>query len=249
MAEYRILTHDITSKSYQALCAALPARGIRQISSDYRYQQGDVIINWGVYGNRGYPIAVNQHKAVEVCCSKQRSYQAFHNSRVNTVRVTRDKEFARQWLSRGFSIYARQTDSGCQGAGITVHHPAGIPLPNASYYTQGFPVAREFRIYVWRDQILATYEKKDFTGGTLDADVRASDDWMYCKNNLDVYPNELLLQAIGATQAIGLDFAGVDIALDSRDNVCVFECNSAPWLSPSVTTKLAKKIIETFPLS
>src|ERR1700694_3934980 len=146
--EYRILTHDITSKSYQALCAALPARGIKPISSDYRYQQGDVVINWGVYGNRGYPIAVNQHDAVRVCCSKQRSYQAFHNNGVHTISSTTDYATARWWLHNGYKVYSRQSDSGCQGEGITVNsNPLSEP-DHASYYTRGFNVAREFRIYV-----------------------------------------------------------------------------------------------------
>lgn len=249
MPEYRILTHDTTSKSYEKLLAALPGRGIRPSGSTYHYQQGDIIINWGVYGQRGYPIAVNQHDAVKACCSKQRSYQAFNNNGVRTVFSTKTRDLAQQWLLQGYNVYSRASDYGCQGSGIMVNKAYSQELRMGEFYTRGFSIHREFRIYVWRDQVLGTYEKKDGTGGTLDHDIRASDDWLYCRDHLADYPNELLLQAIGAVQAIGLDFAGVDIALDSMDNVCVFECNSAPWLSPSITTKLAQKIRETFPLS
>jgi glutathione synthase/RimK-type ligase-like ATP-grasp enzyme len=58
----------------------------------------------------------------------------------------------------------------------------------------------------------------------------------------------LLFQAIKATKAIGLDFSGVDIALDKEDNVCVFECNSAPWLSGRVAEELANQIKKAYPL-
>ncbi len=245
--EYRFLTYDLTSTSGNKLSKALGARDIRPEGSRYVYVPGDIIINWGLYGSRGMPIHVNPHAGVEICTSKTKSYRAFNKHHVKTVVWTADKAVAKVWQDCDWPVYARHSDSGCQGAGIEVCL-GNKPLPSAYFYTRGFPVAREFRIYTWRNKVLSVFEKKQPHGVALDLNVRASDDWLYCRDRLDSYPADLLLQAIGATKAVGLDFSGVDIALDSEDNVCVFECNSAPWLSGKVAEQIATEIKKAYPL-
>jgi hypothetical protein len=249
MSEYRIVTYDTNSAAYNLLRDALGARGIKPTDSSYTYVEGDVVLNWGLYGRRPYPISFNQFKAVGICTSKQRSYQAFKEYNVPTVDVTQSRATASRWLVGGSKVYARSQDSGCLGAGITVCKPGQrSELPSVEFYTRGFPAIREFRIYVYNQTVIGVYEKKEPRGMELDKDVRASDDWLYCTVGLQPYPPALLLGAIGATHAVGLDFCGVDIALDSCDNVCVYEVNSAPWLSENLATKIATMFKRNYPL-
>ncbi len=249
MSEYRIVTYDTESNAYKLLRDKLGARGIKPHSSEYTYVPGDVVLNWGLYGHRPYPISFNQFDAVGICTSKQRSYQAFKNNNVPTVDVTRSRATALRWLVDGHKVYARSQDSGCLGAGITVHRPGERgELPDVEFYTKGFPAIREFRIYVYNQTIIGVYEKKEPRGKVLDKDVRASDDWLYCTIGLEPYPPTLLLAAIGATMAVGLDFCGVDIALDLCNNVCVYEVNSAPWLNETIVGKLVPLFKRKHPL-
>jgi hypothetical protein len=149
----------------------------------------------------------------------------------------------------GRTVYARRQDSGCLGAGITVHRPGeSTELPDVEFYTKQFPAEREFRIYVYNQTVIGVYEKKEPRGKVLDKDVRASDDWLYCTVGLEPYPPALLLAAIGATLAVGLDFAGIDIALDRDHNTCVYEINSAPWLSENLANKIATMFKRKHPL-
>lgn len=249
MGQYRIVTYDTESNAYQLLRDGLGAKGIKPQGSEYRYVPGDVVLNWGLYGHRPYPISFNQFDAVGICTSKQRSYQAFKRNNVPTVDVTQSRATASRWLVAGYKVYARSKDSGCLGAGITVCKPGErIELPVVEFYTKGFPATREFRIYVYKQTVIGVYEKKEPPGKTLDHDVRASDDWLYCTVGLRPYPASLLLSSIGAVLAVGLDFAGVDIALDMGDNVCVYEVNSAPWLNQTLVSKLVPLIKQENPL-
>ncbi len=249
MAEYRIVTYDTESNAYSLLRDGLGARGIKPSGSDYNYREGDVILNWGLYGHRPYPISFNQFDAVGICTSKLLSYQAFKNYDVPTVDVTKSRNIATRWLVGGHKVYARSQDSGCLGAGITVYKPGeSTELPLVKFYTKGFPATREFRIYVYNQVVIGLYEKKEPRGKTLDYDIRASDDWLYCTVGLKPYPCALLLSAIKATLAVGLDFAGIDIGLDSGDNVCVYEVNSAPWLNETIVGKLVPLFKRKHPL-
>jgi glutathione synthase/RimK-type ligase-like ATP-grasp enzyme len=58
----------------------------------------------------------------------------------------------------------------------------------------------------------------------------------------------MLISCLAACKSLGLDFVGVDVALDSNDNICVFECNSAPWLSSKVAGQLAAQIKKAYPI-
>lgn len=249
MSQYRIITYDTKSNAYQLLRDALGAKGIRPNNSEYCYVEGDVILNWGLYGHRPYPISFNQFDAVGICTSKQRSYKAFKANNVPTVDVTQSCDTASRWLVAGHKVYARSQDSGCLGAGITVYNPGQYrELPRVEFYTKRFPATREFRIYVYNQTVIGLYEKKEPRGKVLDHDVRASDDWLYCTVGLEPYPCALLLQSIGASLAVGLDFAGIDIGLDRDYNVCVYEVNSAPWLNETLVNKMVPMIKRKFPL-
>ena len=82
-------------------------------------------------------------------------------------------------------------------------------------------------------------EKKKRQGTNPDRLVRSHGDWVFCRNNLAPYPDTIKQQAIAAVQALGLDFGGVDIALDTEHNTCVFEVNTAPGLTGTAVEILA----------
>ena len=131
------------------------------------------------------------------------------------------------------------------GEGITVCKHGDI-VPYAPFYTVGFPIEREYRVYVAYGQVIDIREKVKPRDMELDMDVRASDDWLYSVREPHQVPEQLLKQSIAASSAVGLDFCGVDIATDKLDNTCVFEVNSAPWLGTITVNRLVDILKERF---
>jgi len=253
---FRVLTYSLTSESGNLLREELGGHQfIRPDGSQYRYRETDVVVNWGLYGDRGYPV-VNAFNAVRVCTSKRRTFQAFRMSGVKHPNFTKQRDTALGWIRDGHTVFARSCDNGMMGEGITVVHP-GEEVPQTLFYTKRFPVDREFRVYVAFGLVIDVREKKRLEGDTdgtwqaagdaiTGAEIRAGDDWMYCKRGLANYPTMVWTQAGEAMEAVGLDFGGVDVAIDKEHNVCVFEVNSAPWLPPSTARKLAQAIKDKY---
>lgn len=236
----KMVTYNPNSENGKKLQAAL---GAELIHTAFHESSAHLIVNWGCSGSRATLANINPAIAVAVCVSKMQTYLKLSHADIPCPIYCRDRDQANSWLRGSHVVYARQYDDGAQGSGITVCKPGReASVPPALFYTLGFAKTREFRVYVWRGEVLQTYEKKPPRGVTLDFDVCASDDWLYCRDNLSPYPAALEQQSVRAVRTVGLDFGGVDVAIDADGNVCVFEVNSAPWLSPSVTTKLAERI-------
>jgi RimK-like ATP-grasp domain len=104
----------------------------------------------------------------------------------------------------------------------------------SDYYTQLVSKANEFRVWVFRDKTLASYEK------TLDYPAkngrrgRNKEVWNWANGYAYhfVQPNDaeprMKKLAVRAVDALGLDFGAVDIMLDKDDHYYVLEVNTAP---------------------
>jgi len=242
---FRIVTYDLNSKAYTLLLRALDAKGIKPYDSEYRHRESDVVLNWGLYGRRSFPVVMNQWGAVEICTSKLKTFKAFRDNGVAHPEWTRLFDVAHYWQSKGETVYERQEDNGCMGAGIRVCHRDDT-LHNALFYTVGFPIHREFRVYTAYNQVIDIREKVRPLAVEVDLEIRASDDWLYSVREPDQVPRALLEQSLKATNAVGLDFCGVDIALNRENDPCVFEVNSAPWLGNRTVDRLVSILKEKY---
>jgi len=252
MGEYRILTYDTGSAAGKLLTDALRGRMIRSEGSTYRLKPEDRIVRWGLYGRgNGLPTHVNQPEGIEICTSKRHSFSRFAACNVPHPQLTNNREVAFGWIQAGGKAYARYEDNGCKGSGIRVCHTrTELDATRPLYWTKGFHIDREFRIYTAFGKVIGSREKIAPQHPTsemdLNPEIRASDDWIYSTQT--TIPSLARVAAVAATKAIRLDFAGVDLATNDAGDVCVFECNSAPWLSEYLATKLANTIRENCPL-
>lgn len=236
----------LSSKGAKGVANELGIKRIKPVSSRYRYRSGDKIVNWG-RGEVPFPVTLNQPEAVHNAVNKRRAFRLFNDRGVATVDSTTDRNVAEEWLQAGFFVYARETITGHGGRGIRVlSGHSGIrslrEIVHCELYTKGFPTNREFRVHVVGDQAISVLEKKQRNGTNPDPFIRSHGDWVFCRNNLASYPEAVKEQAVAAVKALGLDFGGVDIALDCEDNVCVFEVNSAPGLEGTSTVLFANAL-------
>lgn len=216
------------------LAEGLNGQRIKCEGSTYRYREGDIVINWGFAGTFDGRITYNQPEAIRNASDKRRSFRLFNDHNVPTLRWTTSQGAADIWGRGGSRVYGR-TASGMAGEGIVVYEP-NTAVGVHELYTEGFATKREFRVHVVGGKAVHTMEKKKVRDyeGTPDPLVRSHRrGWVFCIRNLDPIPTTVQQAAVRAVQALGLDFGGVDIGLDVRNNVVVFEVNTAPGLEGS----------------
>jgi hypothetical protein len=243
MTSFLILPFKNDSTGAKILADNLPAERLdpHDSSSVRHCTRNHTVINWGCGWTNRFPVAANKPEAVCRAVNKLVAFEAFRNNDIPHPSTTTSSRVVKKWLGNGFNVYARETMEGERGRGITVLKPEDRSmgweaLPHVRSYVKGFPTHREFRVHVAFGQVIEVNEKKRRNGTNPDPLVRSSADWVFCVYNLAPYPETIKTAAIEAVVALGLDFGGVDLAIDSNDNVCVFEVNTAPWINRESST-------------
>lgn len=239
MPSFKIAPYHLRSLSSKLLAQELNCVRLLPERSQYRHRRHDIVINWGCSGPRPFPVDVNQPQAVARAVHKLHAYHTFREHSVPTVDATQDRGVAQGWLSSGYSVYCRATETGFGGCGITLVRPANPTLPDALFYTRRFNAKREFRIHVAFGQVIELAEKKRRNGTTPNIFIRSHGDWVFCKHGLAPIPDQLRTAAISAVRALGLDFAGIDGAIGPDGQCCIFEANTAPGIEGTTVIKYA----------
>lgn len=189
---------------------------------------GRLNINWGSKRVGDGPW-LNAPKFCANARDKRKAFELWSLNGVPCVPHTKTKAVAESWLKAGKTVFAR-TAGGQAGSGIQVIEP-GDRLPEAQLYTQYVKKRKEFRVHVFRDQVLTVLEKRKKRGVEADPLIRSHHrGWVFCQQDI-VEPDGLRVLAVDAIRTLGLDFGGVDIIWNEFKNQCyVLEVNTAPGL-------------------
>lgn len=232
------------SNSARAVANSLGGKLLRRVGTTYRPRAGDILINWGsrtlpnvLTNNVPRYTILNKPEAVNIGSSKILTFEALQRHNVRTVLFTRDQARARDWLGDNH-VVGRNADRGQAGAGITFYHRDTPPaqLRQHLFYTKYFRKEREFRVHVMNGRAIFTQEKLKREGVEFEHDrkyIRSHHNgWVFAFNHLRAKPSPQGLEdvAIGACNAVGLDFCGVDIGWNARHGFAVFEVNTAPGI-------------------
>ena len=240
--------YNIGSQSARRVSNAISGSyRIRPIASRYVWRSHHRIVNWG-RSHVPFSVALNQAAAVQAAVNKQCTWDRLSCRGIGTVSYRVDTPSAREWLDSGVVLYARETLTGHGGRGIrvlrSVEELDEARLPLYTTYTKRFPVHREFRVTIVKDEIVLVSEKKKRTGVEANQYVRNhAGGWVFCRNDLSPYPEAIKEQSIAAIKALGLDFGGIDIAIDRENNTCVFEVNTAPGVEGTAVQLLADALV------
>lgn len=229
------------------IAGMLQARGIElNIRAFGRKNKGEpggaAVINWGISGSDNRPTLnakangskYEQLKKLEakgVLCPKSVSINQFY------------REGDLEWPALA------RTDRHAGGTDIIVvrgyQGHKELP-PGYAYYTELVPSDREFRVWIFRDRHLVTYEK---------IKKREAEQPGFGRNyaqgyGFDRIENELVpdaLKQIGrdAIRALELDFGAIDILLGTDGRYYVLEVNTAPRIENERRTcglRLVKQI-------
>lgn len=205
-------------------------------STKYIPKPGRLYINWGCASNPSWWKSslkiLNKPSAVSLAGDKLRTFRKLlENSHITIPEFTNDINQATGWLGGRNRIVCRAVLSGHSGAGISIVDSGS--LPTCPLYVKYIPKEKEFRVHVFKGQVIDVQQKRlrgDYTG-VVDKQVRnVHTGWVYCRDNIQ-QPDGMADMAIQTVSTLGLDFGAVDIIYSKTKNkFWVLEVNTAPGL-------------------
>lgn len=178
---------------------------------------------------------------------KLTQYQWFVDQGIPALEFTTDIQTALTWCMEGGTVFGRKFLNSSCGKGIVVFDkdPAGA-LWGCPVYTLYKKKKREFRVHVFKDQVVAVVEKKRKKewDGTQDTKIRnLANGYVFVQDVMDepVGLRELALRAACVSPS---DFRGVDIGYnEKKDELFVIEVNSAPGIQGNNIGKYLEAIV------
>jgi hypothetical protein len=192
-----------------------------------------VVIRWG---NR-IPVDTDEHTvtynkcdALKAATNKKESREIFMREGVRTSRLVTPDTITRSQ----YPVIARPFTHSKGRNFVTISVASafrGHYNENNSgwYYSEFIDKEREFRVHCAHGKVLDVMEKPKATGIAWN---RAQNHEAFVRVKQADYIHDVCLQALKATKALGLDFAGVDVLLKD-DLAYVLEANTSPTLNSS----------------
>ena len=180
--------------------------------------------------------------------NKTVQYEWFKAQGIPALEFTTDIAQAGAWLDQGLTVFGRKFLNSSCGKGIVVINGGeqGYALVGCPVYTLYKKKKREFRVHVFKDQVVAVVEKKRKKewDGTQDTKIRnLVNGYVFVQDVMDepVGLRELALRAACASPS---DFRGVDIGYnEKKDELFVIEVNSAPGIQGNNIGKYLEAIV------
>lgn len=240
MTRLWIWSHNNGSKGARALAENFGVKLIKHEGSKAKPNAKDVLLNWGDGGGFNIPrlgqrgvadlVVLNKPEAVRSVANKLKFFQAMGNDGL-VPQWTTNKAHARKMIEEGHIVVIRTIVNGSGGAGIIIAEKVE-DLIDAPLYVQYVPKKTEYRVHLFRGQIIDRQEKarkldhpapnwriRNLAGG-----------FIYKRNNIEV-PQAVDTVASDCFNKLQLDFGAVDVVYNSKLNKAyVLEINSAPGL-------------------
>lgn len=245
MKKLYFLPYNMGSGAIGELQDALGGLKIRLQNGNYSFKPNHLVVNWGhgscpYWGGNVAPNSrlLNHWSAVATAVNKLTAFEKFKEANVPTPEWTSSKEKAQEWIAAGRVVICRTKLSSMEGRGIVVAKTSA-ELVNAPLYTRLFPKDKEYRVHVFKGEVIDYVQKK------LRADAPA-DRSKYIRNTANGWIFARSGVALGAATAdtarkavaaLSLDFGAVDLAVSEGGKVVVFEVNTAPGIEATTVTK------------
>ena len=221
---------------------------VRRVRPDgpYRPKLRSLVLNYGSNALPHWFPANGLNKGCAIAGNKLQAFQRFQQHDVRTVEWTSNRAAAQQWASEGHTVVCRTILNAHSGRGIILATTATEVVP-CQLYTKYKKKKKEFRVHVFRGQVIDVSEKRRRSGQEIGFSglVRnLSNGWVYCRDNV-VRPADMDNLAISACSALGLDFGAVDIIWNEKENKSyVLEVNTAPGLEGTTLQNYANAVLQ-----
>lgn len=212
-----VLYAKCAKESAQKLARALSADCVCAFDAPTRnFTNYDFVFNYGanrlIVPHRKH---INKAKAVSNCIDKLKTFKLLKDANVPIPSfVEKKEEVPKSWKD----IVCRKNRCGNQADSLQ-YIRKGQFLPEAQLYTKYFEHKFEFRIVVFRGEVVGRYLKEQERN-------------MWLLNSMDREGFEKIDEAcIRGSDALGIDYVGFDVLSNSQDDFIVLEANSAPIIT------------------
>lgn len=232
-----VISPKVSSQSARILAQNLGAYYENPYNTGNRnFEKYDLIFNYGFshyFVHKG--VVINKPAAIKIAIDKTMTFKKLKNQGI-TVPFTENYNEACKWIKQGDTVVARSTATGANGVGLkyctTEEELEGT---QATFWTKFVPHTHEFRVNVWRDNVISIYDKVRVEDGEGD------------KFEFVLYRGqENHPQMVALVKKVwdntGLDWCGMDIICDKKGNLSLLEINSAPILYPFTVNKLVNLV-------
>lgn len=179
---------------------------------------------------------INHPSAVMNAIDKLRALTLMRDAGVPAVEFTTDRRVAEQWSREEHIVFCRLNLQGKDGSGIIVARRLN-QIVDAPMYTKYKRKRTEYRVHVMGEVPFYSNikrEKRDKPENAEQLIRSGSQGWYF--EHMDNLPSQAVQQAaIGAVNALGLEFGGVDIGESEDGSIRVYEVNTAPEMGPNTT--------------
>lgn len=234
------LPYSMVSMSVKELQKVLGGLKIKP-DGNYAFAHHHLVVNWGhgscpYWGNKVSPKdkhLLNHWEAVHDAVNKLRTFKKLKAAGVPTPAWTTSKEEARKWVEQGNVVFCRTKLSSMEGRGIVVATSVQ-QLVNAPLYTRLFQKDKEYRVHIFKGEVI-DYVQKKLKHGALEIKGRnkyirnTANGWIFAREGVEL-PAKCASVARDAVSAVELDFGAVDLAVNELGKVVVFEINTAPGI-------------------
>lgn len=178
--------------------------------------------------------------------SKLQQYEWFKNNGVVALEFTTSIEEAKEWTNET-TVFCRVLGNSSEGKGIVVAENA-MEIKPATVFTKYKKKKKEFRVHVFKDQVVHVLEKRRKVGfkGESNSKIRnTANGYVFCSENVEEPPGIREL-AIKASKVTSSDFKGIDIGWnEKKQELFVIEVNSAPGIEGTNVDRYIKVICES----
>lgn len=178
------------------------------------------------------------------CKDKLFQYEWFAANEVSALSFTTSVEKCNEWLKEGQTVFARTLTRSSEGKGIVVLEGETVPVISAPVYTLYRKKKKEFRVHVYKNQVVAVLEKRKKKGlDNVDSRIRnTANGYVFCRDGV-VEPEGLRELALKASKVTNSDFKGVDIGYNEKLNqLFIIEVNSAPGMEGTTVQQYIEAI-------
>lgn len=240
----KMLPYQMGSESAKQLASLLNVKRVYP-DGDYMPRVGHSIVNWGFSGTPGWierarargVSILNKPEAVRIASNKLEALKALVSAGVAVPQFTVSQYTASEWVNAGHTVIERHELRGNSGAGIRIVNLDDDSVENyitpAPLYTKFIPKTAEFRVHVFRGQVIDICEKKKMASDRRPENFNkyicsTEVGWVFTRQNVRDIP-EVRALAIRAVSSLGLDFGAVDVVYH-EGRPYVLEVNTAPGL-------------------
>lgn len=243
MTKIRVYPYKQGSKSAKALAEAVDGKVLKLQGSKYKPRADDVVINWGASNVPDFGPATVLNKDVSVAQCKLASFNALGAAGVRipvcfTKKVVIGPE--------SYPVVCRTKLRGHSGDGIVIANNAD-ELVDAPLYTQYVKKKDEYRVHVMQhgdycgaffiqrkarklDVENPDWQIRNLAGGFVFTEVDIADT-----------PEDVITQAYAALKALSLDFGGVDVVWNAKEEKAyILEANTACGLEERTANKYSE---------